>query len=401
MHSIISPIFIFGDYNISSKSIILAKTKFPQYQYITLSFSDLTMDEIRSEVGTFDWGETEKVFIIKDILANKKARDFLIDICTSLPATSKIILWDSQNQIKASHSSSKIPKAWEDFISAFKEINGSQVVNNGGDYTDKDELDCISFIKRKFEKANIIIEEKEAVLLSKIVSRSKSMLDCEIDKLIITAPDHITSEFIIENAFPLTETAVLYKFANMIDTSSNSKILKAIEDFIDMGANPNVLAEIMMKKIRWQLVISYYFFKKMSWDDIEDKIMGMGKFPSALWHNDSIEFEQKKKLSESYSELDKMVEFMVRKQGIPSRCFKGDEKKSAETIPMNFMAAQAISFIRDNVVKKNSNQRNIKQYVLDRAKDAYLNAYEKLVDIRMENNKIQYLQEMALIISSP
>lgn len=409
---------VFGEKYISKNTIILAKKKFLDYQFETLSASNFNCDDIRAEIGTYDWTESKKVFIIEDFHNNNETREFLLDICHNIPEDKSIILFDTTNSIKIDPKTHKPTKLWQQFIDELSNIKGTKIINNGPEYTEKDEADCISFIRKVFDKYGKNCGEKEATLLMKISGMDKGILISEIEKIALVADEYVGENVILENAFYVNQEAILYKFSNALDACSPQKVFSSVEEFISMGVNPNVLAEIMMKKARWQLAASYYYSCKLPWNIVVDKIMEMGEFPSFIYHNSEQSKEGKNASAELYQDANGVIDFMNIKQGIPKKYFKLKNKKpkilksgkvstakpknpqgQTEKMPMRFMASQVTCFLRDHVVSKNGSESNLRIRVLNRAIRVYLFLYEKLVEIRTSRNPKQSLIEMGLALT--
>jgi len=408
---------VFGDRYMSQNVISAAKKKFVDYKFDTVSASKSTHDDIRADIGTYDWTEDKKVIVIEDFPNNIDTRKFLLDICQNIPEDRSVILFDTLNSIKVDPKTHKPSKSWQQFVQDIKTIEGAMVINNGPKYTIKDGADCISFIKKVFQKYNKTIDERDAKLLMKLVGMDKGILISEIGKMALTCPDHIGSDFILENAFCVTQEAVLYKFSNALDSCSPNKVLGSIEEFMHMGVHPNVLAEIMMKKARWQLAAAYFYSQKIPWNIIVSRLMEMGEFPSFIWHEPNKTMSEKRACAEHYQDAEGIVEYMRSKQGIPAKYFKNKIKKTktlksgkiskakekapkgkTEKIPLRFMASQVTSFLRDHVIRNNGSHPNLAEGVLNRGTKVYLFLHEKLVEVRTSNNPSECLTEMALAL---
>lgn len=100
MSKIPSPILIYGDKYLSRNTLIAAKKKFVDYEFETMSSTSSTHDDIRAEVGTYDWTGAKKVIVIEDFANNKDTREFLLDICKNIPEDKSVILLDTLNSIK-------------------------------------------------------------------------------------------------------------------------------------------------------------------------------------------------------------------------------------------------------------------------------------------------------------
>jgi DNA polymerase III delta subunit len=410
-----SPILIFGDYYTSKNQVVGIRKKNPDFNWITLSATECSIDEIVSEVGTEDIFGSENAFIIQDIPNNKEMRSFILDLISN-SCHAKLIIWDSLGHIKRDAKTGSILKTWDEFVKTIQANSGSHVQNNGDPYTEKDIDNCVEFIKKKFASLGKKIDRREANMLIKIVGYDRGILDSEIRKLAFTSPDFVSIDFIVENAFPLTQESILWKFSNILDTGSYSKITVAIEEFLDSGINGNVLAEVMLKKARWQLATVSFYHKGESWFNISNKLMNMGNFPSSVWHSD-VSIEDKNKASDKYNSFESIMYFFKSNQGLPSRFFKLKKPKQkmlksgkpsktqpklslkrSEKLPMKFIADQTVSFVKNKIIGERKSQDD-KEAALNRAKRVYVGVYKHLVDVRLDKNTPQSLNEMAKLLS--
>jgi len=417
MSKLPSVTLVFGDKYMSQNVVSSAKKRFVDYKFDTILVSKSTHDDIRADIGTYDWTEDKKAIVIEDFPNNNEIREFLLDICQNIPEDRSVILFDTLNSIKVDPKTHQPPKTWGKFIKDLEAIEGTRVINNGPKFTIKDEADCIAFVRKVFDRYKKKIDERDAKTLIKLVGMDKGILISEIGKMALTCPDHIGSDFILENAFYMTQEAVLYKFANALDSCSTNKVIGSIEEFMNMGVHPNVLAEIMMKKARWQLAASYFYSQKMPWNIVVARLMEMGEFPSFIWHEPNKTMSEKRACAEHYQDAEGVREYMQVKQGIPSKYFKQNLEKpkilksgkiskvkpklpkgKTEKIPLRFQASQVTSFLRDRVISNNSSHPNLKEGVLNRGLKIYLYIYDKLVEVRTSNNPSECLTEMALAL---
>lgn len=411
MAEIPSPILIFGDVYLSKNNIIATKKKYPNYRWITKSASEDELDSIRAEAGVSSWDDNEKILLIQDLPNKKQVRDFLIDLATSCPIKTKLIIWDSEGKITIDPKEKTIDKTWSDFVNSFRNIKGSKIVNNGEDLTEKG-LAGFEYVVKCFKKYGKEIREKEAKLLLNIVGYDRGMLDSDIKKMALTCPDIVTCEFILDNAFPTNKESILYKIGNALDSGSFEHAINIVERFLESGTNHNEIAAIIMKKARWQMAVAHLWSSGLEWDSIANKLMDMGKFPSSIWHNDQMDSNMKRKEAELLQSPENMVEYMNRKEGIPIKYFSNIEKsvkktkttlsrKNAEIIPMYFMAEQTVSFIRDRIVRSSSYSiEETKEKLLNRAIKTYLICHDKMVGIRFNENPDQDMYEMIRCIMS-
>ena len=410
--SIPSPILIFGDPYTSKNYVIAAKKKYPDVRWVTKSATSETLDSITMEAGMGSWDDSEKILVIEDLPDRKQVRDFLIRLANSKPENCKLLIWDSNQQIKMDPKEQTLEKTWGEFVSAFKEIEGNKVINCGEQLNEKSSEDTISYVSNLFAKYNRQIAIKEVKLLISIVGHNKGMLDSDIKKMILTAPATIDANFIIENAFPSTKESLIYKLGNILDGSSYEDAMNLMERFLASDINPNVIAEVFVRKARWQMAVASFWHQGIPFSDIPNRIINMGKFPSAVWHNEELNDTGRINASESLQDREGMLNYLERKMGIPDRYFKPEKetkskskktkgsmsRKNSETLPMYFMAAQTVDFVKDSIVGDKQVTPELKKKVLNRAITIYLFIQEKLASIRYGDNPEQDLREMTRLL---
>lgn len=397
-----SPILLIGDHYLCNKNILASKKKYKEYEWITLSASDNSPDEIRAVATERGFLSKPKILLIQDLPNQKAIREFLLDLVKITSSQVKFIIWDSEGAIKLDAKTRSFNKTWSEFIQAFKTIKDSKVVDNGFGFSDKEDSNCVTFIVEGFAKYKRVISRDAALSFMNLVGRERSYIASEIEKLCMSAPQNITQEYIEENTYPSSKEAILYKFNNALDSSYNSAIL-ALNQFLDADINSNVLAEIMMKKARWQLAVAYLYSLGMGLEDIPKKIMQMGKFPSIAWHNDRLSYDQKKKGSELFDDTVKIQEFMSTKMGIPRDHFnEPKEKARAEVMPMDFMAVQLVNTMTKNVIQPSLGvlpSDQVRRLVLDKYMDNYLFVSDRLKEIRYGSDPVQELYEMIIVFT--
>lgn len=412
MSKIPSPILVFGDPYVSKNNIIGAKKKYP-INWVTKSASTDSLDSIRMEAGLVSWDGSEKVLLIQDLPNRKNVREFILDIASTSPDSTKIIIWDSTNCIKEDPETKKIEKTWSEFVSDFKKISGAKIVNNGEELNEKKSDDAVSFVIQCFGRYKKQCDPKEAILLINIVGHDRGMLDSDIKKMSLICPEKVTPSFIIENAYPSTKEAVLYKFNNIIDSGTYEECLEMMERFVNNGINVNILAEILAKKARWQLATAYWWSSGYSWNNIPNQLMEMGRFPSAIWYNPNVDSFQKRKEAEQYQTIEGMRAFLDRRMGISTKYFKSLKdkqtkknksvltRKGAEIIPMYFMAQQTVDFVKTKIAWSNDfPEEQLKEKLLNRALKVFVFIQNKLAEIRYGENPMQDLQEMIKILTN-
>jgi len=423
MSSIPSPILLFGDLYVSKNNILAAKRKYPNLVWVIKSATKDSLNDIRAVVGTSSWDDSEKVVLIQELPNRKNVREFLLDLAKNCPAKNKLIIWDSNNEIGVDHKTQTIEKTWAEFVSGINQIQGAKVINNGDQLTEKDSIDSVNIVIKKFENEGKVIEPRDAKLMLSIVGYDRGMIESEIKKMCLTAPDHITPQFILDNAFPTSKESLFYKMANAMDSGSYESCIDMVERFLSGGTNHNFIAEIVVKKARWQLAATHLWYSGLDWSNISGKLMEMGKFPSAIWHDFQIGSSEKKVQSETYQGPKGILGYLSENQGIPERIFKikiEEEKepkepkkskdgktakvkttrKGAEVIPMSFMADQTVDFVKNRIVNANREipLDDLKERVLNRAIKVYIFVQNKLSEIRYGENPDQDLQEMLAAI---
>lgn len=392
-----SPILLIGDHYLCNKNLIASKKKYKDYEWVTVSASDDSPDTIRAIASERGFLSRPKILLIQDLPNRKAEREFLLDLVKSSSSQVKFIIWDSEGAIKIDPKTKLFNKTWSEFISSFKSIKDSKVVDNGFGFSDKDDGDCINFIIDGFKKYKRSISRDVALVFMNLVGRERSYIISEIEKTCMSAPETITLEYVEEYTYPSSKEAILYKFNNVLDGTYSSAIV-CLNQFLDNGINSNVLAEIMMKKARWQLAAAYLYSLGMGVEDIPKKLMQMGKFPSVAWHSPKLTYEQKKKGSEPFDSTEKIQEFMSIKMGIPQDHFNPPKEKArAEVIPMDFMAIQLVNTMYKNIIQPALgviSGDKVRMLVLDKYLTQYLFISDKLKEIRFGGNPVQETYEM-------
>jgi len=363
------------------------------------------MDQIRVEVGCVGFGSDKKIVVIYDLPGTKAEREFLIEICSKHNADVSIFLWDSDGSIKVDPKTKKMSETWNSFITSIKSIPNSKVVSYGEDFSDKEDDDEISYIRSLFTKYGKTIPYEAASLMSQIVGRKRGMLLSEVEKLVLTCPNPVTVEFISEACFPVAQDAILWKLGNVIDNCNFLESIKATKEFIENDVHPNVIAEILAKKARWQLAACHLWSQGMSWGEVESILARMGKFPSVVWHNDQLG-QTEKKASDKLKEPDAAYDFLSRQLGIPMDYLsalkeKGAKVKGGESLPMPFLAGFITKFIQNKIVIPNSSgvkPDELRRKVLARAIKVYLGVTDRLKDLRYNNNAEQEIFDMVKLL---
>jgi DNA polymerase III delta subunit len=399
-----SPVLILGDRVLSRNNINAAKRKYKDYKWLTFSANNDSADSIRAAVGQGDFLSSKKVILIQDLPNKKSVRDFLLDLVQLSSPKLKFIIWDSEGTIKTDQKKKTFNKTWNEWINDLKKNKDHKIVNNGENFSDKENNDCTTFIQNRFKRANKKISTQNALLLAEIVGRNRGMLDSEINKLLLTCPDEVTEQFIVDNAFPSSDEAILYKFGNVLDTCSYGKSITMMQKFLDMGINENVLADIMARKARWQLAAASLWSQGQSWVEVVKSMMQMGKYPSSLWHQQTLTPTEKRKQSDGLKDVESRMQYITKVCGL--RDWQVDPSKKtarAEVVPMEFMAELTTQFLRNNIIAPYINQyqdKEMKNRLVDRGTKVYLFVLNKLKEIRYGKNPRQDLQEMVAALTS-
>lgn len=397
-----SPILLIGDKVLCKNNLIAAKKKYSDYEWVELSATESDIDHIRSISGTGDFFSNPKAVLIFDIPNRKAVRDFLVDLAKSSSVNLKFVLWDSNNEINPDPKTGEFNKTWGDWIKAIKRIPGNTIINNGGEFSEKDESASCRYVQDAFKKCNRTISHENTKLFVSIVGRNRGLVLTEIKKMALTCPKEVTAEYIRQNAYPSSDEAVLYKFSNALDEGYGEAVA-TMEQFLDVGLNENLLAEIVAKKARWRMAAVHLWATGMKWDQVETKLFQMGKFPSVIWHNPNPTTADKKQASEAYDTTEAKQEFLIKKMGIPDYYFKQtDKKRAAEALPMPFLASQLVQFIKEKMVYpngKNIGASELPTKLLTKVIDDYLFVVNGLKEIRYADNPRQDLYEMVRVMT--
>lgn len=387
-----------GDRYLSQNNVNAAKKKYAQYKWVVLSAKSNSLDEIRSVAGQGDFLSSKKIILIKDIPNKKAVRVFLLDLVKMSSPKLKFIIWDSEGTIKVDPKKRKFNKTWTDWINEFKKNSNHKIVNNGTNFSEKEDGDCIKFIQTRFAKGKKKISANNATMFAEIVGRKRGMLESEINKLLLTCPQEVTEEFILENTYSSSKEAILYKFGNVLDTCSYCQAVMTMQQFLDVGINENVMADIIVRKARWQLAAASYWRQGMSWSEVIRAMMQMGKYPSSIWHDKGMTPTEKRKATEGLKELDDRIQYITKICGVKDWQVNAEKKaKRAEVVPMEFMAKLTTDCLRNKMVAPVVNKykgNELRNHLEVRCIKTYLFVLKKLKEIRYGENPKQDLQEM-------
>lgn len=406
MSTIPSPVFIYGDATLAKKDLVRIKAKYADREWVEMSLEENTPDQIRMEAGMVGFGSTEKILVLKDLPNLKAIREFLLDLSKRTRKDVTIVIWDSNEVIKSDPKTRVLNDTWTDFISQIKEISGHKILSFGDDFVEKEEQDVVKYIQSLFAKYGKQIPYDAAKLMSTIVGGKRSLLVSEVEKLCLIAPTNVDQQFIVDNTYPITQEAVLWKFGNIIDEGNFANSIVAMKQYLQDGVHANVLSEILCKKARWQLAVCYLWSTGMSLYDVEQYILRMGKFPSAIWQTDGSSSEKKAR-SDKLKEPLAAIEWFTREMGLPDYYFnelkvKGAKVKGGEAIPMPFMAQVLIKFIQDKIILPNSKKCSLAELrpkVLERAVKTYALVTDGMKNMRYNSLFEQELYEMIRALS--
>ena len=406
-----SPVLIIGDAKLGEDTVTKAKNKYKSFYWETVSASDQSCDEIRMMSGFNQFGCSKKVVLIKDLPNRKQTRSFLSELVKISSPTLKFVIWDSTGTIKIDPKKG-INKTWQEWIDELESNKGFVLVNSGGDFAENDTQSSTKYVQDLFAKRKRTIDSSAAKILVSLVGKNRSMISSEVDKLCITSPSVVTREFVLDHTFPTSKEAVLYKFSNDMDKDYPTAV-SSLETFLSLGTNSNVLAQIIVTKARWHLMICHLFSQGMSWNSVRNEILGMGKFPSCVWHNEELTYDQKKNLAIKLNDVENLKKFMTRKLGIPEDYLEIEPPKTktvskavkrGEIIPLPFMADMMVDYaknIHNNISKKYINNE-VKSKLLERAVEVYLSTSDNLKQIRYSvDDQTECLHDMIRVWANP
>ena len=382
-----SPILMIGDDSLCKKNIVLGKQKYTDAQWIEMSFKDYSVDQIRGESSSLNFFMQKKVIVLKDIPNQKAIRSFIINLVSSQQNV-KFIIWDSLNNIKPDPKKGTFNATWSKWIDEIKNLDSSKFINNG--FVTSNDKDSISYIQSLFTKKRINCDYDTARLLQQIAGKNRGVLNSEVNKISLTVSGKVSKEDILSLAYPITQEAVIYQLGNALDSNNLAQIISTLEDFLSKKVHPNVLAEILMKRARWQLIVIDMWVRGIAWSQIERDLMGMGSFPASLSFEDSVKLADRKKIKKELSEPVNAKEFMVTKMGLPDYYFdrlngKDAKLKRSESLPMPFIATQTTNYVKDVIIMPSASKVGIEQTrkeSLDKGMKTYLNVSEGFKRIR-------------------
>jgi len=394
-----SPILIIGDASLSKKNIVAGKKRYNTIQWIEMSFSDYSVDEIRGEASSQNLFMQSKAIVLKDIPNQKAIREFIVSLINTQPNT-KFVIWDSLNNIKPDSKKGIFNKTWSTWINEIKGIKNSKFINNG--FETNQEKDVIPYIIQLFSKKKISCNNDVARLFYQIIGSNRGIINSEVNKLALVVNGKVEEEDILNYAYPITQDAIIYKLGNALDSNNYSNVISTLEDFLNKKVHPNVLSEILMKRARWQLIVLDKWAKGVAWSQIERELLAMGKFPSTLQFRDRVILSEQKKIKKELSSPDKAKEYMVNRRGMPEYYFerlegKGVKLKKSERLPLPFVATQVVNYVKDIIVFPNVQKNGLEEFksvALQKGIKQYLAISECLKCIRYGDDAKTKLYEM-------
>ena len=399
-----SPILMIGDAALCKNNIVLGKKKYNEANWIEMSFSDHSVDEIRGESSSLNLFMSPKVIVLKDFPNQKAIREFILNLI-STQGKVKFVVWDSLNQIKPDPKKGTFNKTWSDWIDEIKNISSSKFINNGFVSNEKD---SIGYIQSLFKKKKINCEYNVARLFTQIVGGERGIIDSEVNKLSLVVENSITEEEVLQYAYPITQEAVIYQLGSALDSNNYSLVISTLEDFLSKKIHVNVLCEILMKRARWQLIVLDKWSRNIPWANIEKELMSMGSFPSSLVFEDKVKASDRLKIKKELSDPIKAKEYMTGPMGMPDYYFerlneKGSKLKKSDKIPLPFIATQITQYVKDIIIHGNISRigsEATKSIALSHGMETYLGVSEGLKRIRYGANEKEELYEMIKILMS-
>lgn len=400
-------IFFTGDKTLCRRDINKLKKQCSGSVWHEFSASETSEDEIRTVCGSGSLFFDTSVVVIKDIPNRKAYREFLLNLADTSVTGTRLILWDTNCHVK---DTSKPPKAWSSFIKDIKSRKGSKVVDKGGDFGNswRDRNSVVDFIQKQFMSRGKTVDHATAVLFGEIVGNNRAMLMTEIEKSCMLDGD-ITKDFVLENVFPSSHEAVLYKIGELIDYRKISEAIAKAREFQQNGIYHEVIAEILVRRARWQLVASYYSVQGYNDYEIVGLLMKMGRFPSLYWHNSSLREPDKLSKSSDVSDELSLKEFMFTDLGLPQDYIRGIAKKAkksrdgylyCESLPHKIVADKTVAFVRQFESLYKGKTDNEKRAVYNKFLNMYLSVVGSLKNMRYNSScSDSELSKMIFVLS--
>lgn len=398
--------FFYGDSALAKKDIFSLKKKYSNLEVLEFSLSDDSFDEIMTACASSCFASEQKIVILSDIPNKKDAREFILRLSNLLGEEVKLIIWDSENIIRVDPKTKSINDTWNNFLLELKNISGVKVVDFGSEFTEKEEGDVVKYISLLFSKKGKTIDQEAAKLIFSMVGGVRSNLATEVEKLSLLDYQNINREIVLEYCYAINQEAILWKFSSILDKCSILDAMAAIREYLNNDVNENVLAEIMMKRARWQLTAAYFWSQGMQWYDVDAELLRFGKFPSIVWRDESKSQSEKKSLEAKYKEIENTTS-LFEGIGFDKSVFKklkmsGAKLKSSDVLPMPFLANQITSFLNSKIVGQNSQkytQKEIRSKLALKCLSTYLTVSDKMKEMRFNNTPESSLYEMARALS--
>jgi len=401
-----NPVILFaGDEALCRRDINRLKSGVYDVWWQEFSADDVSEDAIRAACGSGFIGFENAVVLIKDLPNRKHFREFLLNLIDTSPPYVRIILWDSHNYIK---DTSSPLLAWKEFVKAIKGIKGSRIIDHGLNFGNKwrDRKDVSRFVIDAFSSHSRKINADNALLFADLVGNNRAMLLTEIEKLSMVAPKIISEGFILENTFPSSQEAVLYKIGELIDNRKTAEAVHKLQEFQQHGVFHGVIVDVLVRKARLQLAAAHMWLNGLSDSEISDKLMQMGRFPANVWHSSMPQGEKQVKAAEAAEDISA---YMARNGGLPEKYFgerdagcktSKDGYVYMEALPHKIVADKAVAFVHRVEAAYRNKSSDYKKKVFYRFIRIYLSVLESMKRIRYDNSQVdEELSRMVFVLS--
>ena len=401
-----NPVMLFaGDETLCRRDINKIKACVYDVWWQELSADESSEDAIRTACGSGSIGFENSVILIKDLPNRKHFREFLLNLINTTPSYVRLILWDSHNYIK---DTSHPLVAWKEFVKSINSIKGSRIIDHGLDFGNKwaDKKVIVQFVVDAFEKNGHSISSDSALLFADLVGNNRAMLLTEVEKLCIIAPKTVSNSFVLDNTFPSSQEAILYKIGELIDNRKTAEAVHKLKEFQDHGVFYGVIVDVLVRKARLQLAASHLWLQGLSDPEISNALIQMGRFPSKVWHSSMSQGEKMVKASEA---AENVKEYMSKHGGMPVGYFgelSSECKTSkdgyiyAEALPHKIVADKAVEFVHRVEFAYKGKVQDYKRQVFYRFIRIYLSVMDSMKKIRYDNTQVdEELSRMVFVLS--
>lgn len=282
------PLLIYGNQSISRDYI----NKHYSGKTVFYPLNELDPSELISNI--FSYGIERKIFVITGFRANKENRELLSSIVENCK---DVILFDTENSIREKDGAF-VPATWAPWIKEFKNVG--TMVNSGFDFDEKEFYECASYVKSQFKNNNVDISQEDSQYFVEKVGYKIDIIHREIEKLAITH-SLINKEIIDNDVICYRKETLLYKINNSFKNRSYNDVVYAIESFMNSGFNENVIAEVLARKAKWNLVVAYLLYRDGNWNSVSS-ILNMNKVK--MFDDQFIEMFKKESDSEKEVKTD-------------------------------------------------------------------------------------------------